>query len=140
MLMVSPMAFLSCGTDNEDSSESVMLFQRWVLDGYGSDGDVKEVEQNADEYDYYITLTADNTMKGKSRCNIIYGTFSCDGLSFKFTSFGGTKMGCFVEPAMSFYDNLPNVSRYVIDKDARLRLYYSDNEFFRFRTDSKVNK
>ena len=82
--------------------------------------------------DYYIRLNPDRTMNGQNLCNTIYGTFELDGQSFVFTSLGGTKVGCFEETASFFDENIRKVYRYLIDENARLRLYYAEREYFRF--------
>ena len=66
--------------------------------------------------------------------NTIYGTFELDGQSFVFTSLGGSKAGCFDDTALFFDENIRKVSGYLIDENARLRLYYSGSEYLRFRT------
>ena len=125
---------------NADSSVVIRpqkhLFGEWYLEGYGSVSDFRLVEQDEESPDYFITLTADSTMQGRSLCNTIYGKFECDGQSFRFTSFGGTKVGCQSEienPESSFFNTLPKVSRYSIGKDSQLRLYYADDRFCQFR-------
>ena len=46
----------------------------------------------------------------------------------------GTKVGCFEETTVFFDDHLPKVSWNLIDDNGRLRLYYSESEYLRFRT------
>ena len=136
VLLFSVMGVQSCSSDEEEIKGNATLFQKWVLDGYGSEADFRLAEQNEEDPDYFITLSADSTMQGRSLCNIIYGKFECDGQSFRFTSFGGTKMGCQSElenPESSFFNTLPKVSRYSIGKDSRLRLYYTEDRFCQFR-------
>lgn len=120
---------------NADSSVVIRprkyLFQRWYLTGYGSDDDFHEVSEKNHYYvNYCINLNYDGTMEGVSLCNTIYGTYSFDEHSFRFTTFGGTKVDC-EESAMPFYENLPKVSHYVLDEEGFLRLYYSDSEYLR---------
>ena len=110
------------------------LFDEWYLEGYGSDEDFQEMPEDSYYGDYYIRLNPDLTMRGKNLCNTINGTYELDGQSFRFTSFGGTKLGCFEEAASFFDENMRKVYRYLIDDKARLRLYYTDSEYFRFRT------
>ena len=122
-------------TLNTDSSVVIRprkyLYQRWYLTGYGSDDDFHEIPKENHYYeDYCINLNYDGTMEGNSLCNTIYGTYTFDEQSFRFTTFGGTKEDC-VEPAMPFCENLSKVSRYVLDEKGFLRLYYSDSEYLR---------
>ena len=126
--------FQSCSTDDQETSATPELFQTWLLDGYGNDSDFRQMAQSGEEYDYYITLAPGDTMEGRSRCNVIYGKYRCDGRSFVFTYISGTKVGCFEETTVFFDAHLPKVSRYKIDNNARLRLYYSESEYLRFRT------
>lgn len=109
------------------------LFDDWYLEGYGSNEYFQEIPEDSYYGDYHIRLNPDRTMSGQNLCNTIYGTFELDGQSFVFTSFGGTEVGCFEEAASFFNENIRKVNRYLIDENARLRLYYSESEYFRFR-------
>ena len=109
------------------------LFDDWCLEGYGSDGKFQEIPKDSCYY-YIICLSSDHAMSGTNLCNTIYGTFELDGQSFTFTSYGGSEVLCVGETAQFFDENMQKVYRYLIDENARLRLYYSESEYLRFRS------
>ena len=122
---------LFCGCSNSDDTTDSVLYNQWVLVSYGNESN--EVLKEANGYYYMITFHRDGTYSGIAYGNKMEGTYKCIWDSFKFID--GIITQLYVEgadPDRFFLKHLYDIYTYKIT-DTELRLYYSEDQYFKFR-------
>ena len=115
--------------DNQKSP--LTLYNQWVLVSYGNESN--EVLKEAKGYYYLISFHSDGTFSGKAYGNEIGGKFKCNGKNIQIAIGDMTKFDfeC-ADPDQFFLEHLSDVYTYTIT-DTELRLYYSEDQYFKFR-------
>ena len=134
----------SCSSDNDTSENSdisniespsmlsSLLYNTWVLVSYGNESN--EVLKEVKGYYYQITFRPDGTYSGKAYGNDMWGDFSLMASGIKISHPGITKVDWEgSDPDQLFLQHLSDVSTSSIT-DTELRLYYSKDQYFKFRT------
>ena len=112
-------------------SESLSLYGKWHLVGYGNESDFHNMEGKYIN-NMYFSFNEDGTMEGKVG-NELHGLFSIkDDGSFKFEELGGTKALPDDEDMVFVENNLRNVTAFKI-VDNSLRLLYSQDGYIELR-------
>ena len=117
--------------DNDENQADVTLLNTWVLVSYGNES--KEVLKEVEGYYYILTFNPNNTYSGWAYMNEIGGEYKCRGNKIEISYPDITKVyyeG--TDPDMFFMEHLHEVNTYQIS-DRELRLYYSKDQFFKFR-------
>ena len=115
--------------DNQKSP--LTLYNQWGLVSYGNESN--EVLKEAKGYYYLITFHSDGTYSGKAYGNEMVGTYECIGNHFKFIDGNITQLDVVgADPDKFFLEHLFDVCTYKIT-DTELRLYYSKDQYFKFR-------
>ena len=129
MLLMSSLAFMSCGSDDETEKEEnySALYGRWALLGYVSNGNFVSSNYNKS----YLSLQEDGIVNGEF-CNEFSGKYSfsrngefhiLDGITTQIWSTDSNLM--FME------EQLINIRSFEIEGN-NLRLYYSTNDYLKF--------
>jgi len=119
------------GCSSDDDDNYISLHNSWMLVSYGNESN--KVLKEAEGYYYIITFNPDNTYSGWAYMNEMGGEYKCRGNNIEISHPCLTKV--YYEGAdedMFFLEHLSDVSTYVIN-DRELRLYYSKDEYFKFR-------
>ena len=120
---------LSAGCSSEDQDSN--LYNSWILVSYGSESN--EVLKEAKGYFYQITFNPDGTYSGIAYGNEMGGQYKRTGNTI--IIFDGDITTVEVigsDPDRFFLKHLHDVSTYKISA-SELKLYYSKDEFFKFR-------
>ena len=129
MLLMSSLAVMSCGSDDETEKEEnySALYGRWALLGYVSNGNF--VSSNYDKS--YLSLQEDGVFIGQF-CNEFSGkySFSRDG-EFHFLDCFSTQVMSTDADIMFMEEQLINLRSFEIEGNI-LRLYYSTNDYLKF--------
>ena len=107
------------------------LYNKWVLVSYGNKSN--EVLKEAKGYYYLITFHPDGTYSGMAYGNEMGGEFKLNGKEIRINRVNITKFkweGS--DPDQFFLEHLTDVYTYTIT-DMELRLYYSKDQYFKFR-------
>ena len=144
VLLLMFVSLNSCSRDNDTSENSdisniespsmlsSLLYNTWVLVSYGDESN--EVLKEGKGYYYQITFRPDGTYSGKAYRNDMWGEFSLMASGIKISHPGITKVDWEgSDPDQFFLQHLSDVSTYSIT-DTELRLYYSKDQYFKFRT------
>ena len=144
VLLLMSISLNSCSRDNDTSENSdipnietpsllsSLLYNTWVLVSYGDESN--EVLKEGKGYYYQITFRPDGTYSGKAYGNDMWGEFSLMASGIKISHPGITKVDWEgSDPDQFFLQHLSDVSTYSIT-DTELRLYYSKDQYFKFRT------
>ena len=127
--MLAGLLMTGCSSDDEDSAS---LYNTWVLVSYGDESN--EVLKEVKGYYYQITFRPDGTYSGKAYGNDMWGDFSLMASGIKISHPGITKVDWEgSDPDKFFLQHLSDVSTSSIT-DTELRLYYSKDQYFKFRT------
>ena len=142
--MMLAIGISSCSSDNDTSENSdisniespsmlsSLLYNTWVLVSYGDESN--EVLKEEKGYYYQITFRPDGTYSGKAYGNDMWGEFSLMASGIKISHPEITKVDWEgSDPDKFFLQHLSDVSTYSIT-DMELRLYYSKDQYFKFRT------
>ena len=130
--MLAGLLMTGCSSDDEDSAS---LYNTWVLVSYGDESN--EVLKEEKGYYYQITFRPDGTYSGKAYGNDMWGEFSLMASGIKISHPGITKVDWEgSDPDQFFLQHLSDVSTSSIT-DTELRLYYSKDQYFKFRTKNK---
>ena len=129
MLLMSSLAFMSCGSDDETEKEEnySALYGRWALLGYVSNGNFVSNKYSGS----YLSLQENGIFNGEF-CNEFSGkySFSRDG-EFHILDCFSTKMYSTDADIMFMEDQLINIRSFEIEGNI-LRLYYSTNDYLKF--------
>jgi len=126
--MLAGLLMTGCSSDDEDSAS---LYNTWVLVSYGNESN--EVLKEVKGYYYQITFRPDGTYSGKAYGNDMWGEFSLMASGIQISHPGITKVDWEgSDPDKFFLQHLSDVSTYSIT-DTELRLYYSKDQYFKFR-------
>lgn len=130
LLLALMLGAMGCSSDEDDNMKS-SLCNSWMLVSYGNESN--EVLKEAEGYYYLITFNPDETYSGSAYGNDMGGRYKCKGN--KIQIYLGDITLIYLEgadPDKSFFEHLENVDTYTVS-DTELRLYYSKNEFLKFR-------
>lgn len=119
---------------NTDKESPFSLYNQWVLVSYGNESN--EVLKEAKGYYYLISFHSDGTYSGKAYKNEMGGEYTCKEKMIKISHPSITKMfweGA--DPDQFFLEHFSDVYTYTIT-DTELRLYYSEDQYFKFRIKS----
>ena len=123
------LTIISAGCSNDDDDFS--LYNTWILVSYGNESN--EVLKEANGYFYHITFNSDGTFSGQAYGNKMEGKYECIGNQIKFIDTNTTQIELEgSDPDMSFWEHWDDVYAYKISA-SQLRLYYSDDQYFKFR-------
>lgn len=119
--------------NNVSDPDVISLYNTWVLVSYGNEAD--EVLKEAKGYYYLITFHPDGTYSGKAYGNEMWGEYTLNGKRIQInraTAFI-TQLGVEgSDPDRFFLEHWADVYTYTIT-DSELRLYYSKDQYFKFR-------
>lgn len=117
--------------DSVEAIEPTFCDTKWVLVSYGNESN--EVMKESKGFFYLLIFDSDGTYTGSAYSNEIWGKYNCIGDKFEIYSLGGTKV--YDERADKdnfFLYHLEDVYTYSLT-DKELRLYYSEDQYFKFR-------
>lgn len=126
-VLLSLVMFVGCDNDDED----YRLYNTWILVSYINESD--EVQKEANGYYYQITFHPDGTYSGKAYGNDMWGEYKINGKEISINYLFITQL--YVEgsdPDKFFLKHLEKIYTYTIT-DMELRLYYSEDQYFKFR-------
>ena len=130
VLLFMCLAMNGCSS-NDENSISLLQNKTWILVSYGNESNENIKEANG--YYYLIYFHTDGTYSGQISCNTMGGEYSHKGNEIKITHPLMTQLGCEGEdPDKFFQSHLSDVYSYKVT-DMELRLYYSKDQFFKFR-------
>lgn len=116
-----------CSSDDQDPG----LCNTWILVSYGNESN--EVLKEAKGYFYKVTFNPGGTYSGIAYGNEMEGDYSRFGHTINISHPCRTKIYVVgSDPDYFFFDHLHDVSTYKISA-SELRLYYSEDEYFKFR-------
>ena len=133
------------GSQDQYQPNQGELCKAWQLIGYGSEGNfhmiAEEYRQKSDTFGYrfYLVFNSDGTITGRESINSIYGDYTCLGSQIKIGEVWTTLI---YDPKGSdeseaFLNHLRAAKSYGIKDSQRLRIYYSDNEFLYFESQTQ---
>ena len=129
MLLMSSLAFMSCGSDDETEKEEnySALYGKWALLGYVSNGNFVSNKYSGS----YLLLQEDGIFNGEF-CNEFSGkySFSRDG-EFQILDGYSTMVYSTDADIMFMEEQLINLRSFEIEGNI-LRLYYSTNDYLKF--------
>ena len=129
MLLMSSLAFMSCGSDDETEKEEnySALYGRWALLGYVSNGNFVSNKYSGS----YLSLQENGIFNGEF-CNEFSGkySFSRDG-EFHILDCFSTQVMSTDADIMFMEEQLINLRSFEIEGNI-LRLYYSPNDYLKF--------
>ena len=132
LLLAGAMFVVSCSDDDEVDP---LLLNEWVLVSYGNESN--EVLKEAKGYYYIMTFHSDGTYSGNIYGNKMGGEYSCNGNRITISN---PKRTLFqmegTDPDYFFLKHIDDVYSYKVT-NTELRLYYSDNQYFKFRINIK---
>ena len=134
LLIVAGALFVaSCSSDDDEVNP--LLLNEWVLVSYGNEPN--EVLKEARGYFYSITFHSDGTYSGRAYGNEMGGNYVYNGNGIKIID--GDITAIYLvgsDPDKFFSEHLHDVKTYTVSA-SELRLYYSDNQYFKFRINIK---
>ncbi len=132
LLLAGAMFVASCSDDDEVDP---LLLNEWVLVSYGNESN--EVLKEAKGYYYIMTFHSDGTYSGNIYGNKMGGEYSCNGNRITISNPKRTLAQMEgTDPDYFFLKHIDDVYSYKVT-NTELRLYYSDNQFFKFRINIK---
>ena len=126
-LLMMLLAVVSVGCSDDD--DYVPLCSTWVLVSYGNESN--EVLKEANGYYYEITFQSDGRFTGRAAGSRIEGEYSCS-VGHKMTIKLLFRVKSSIDEDQFFVEHLFQVNRFSM-ADRELRLYYSKDEYFKFR-------
>lgn len=121
---------------NTNATNSVSLYNSWVLVSYGNE--LNEVLKETKGYYYIITFNPDGTYSGKAYGNQMGGNFECKDSQINISHPEMTKVQWEgADEDKFFLEILSKVNNYIII-DRELRLYYSKDKYFKFRINNDL--
>ena len=131
LLFVSCLFMLSLFWACSDDAEKSKLYHDWVLVSYGNE--TNEVLKEAEGYIYTITFKSDGSFTGQAYGNKYFGDYKCKGNKIEINLhlieqayYVGTDQDYF------YINNIEKASSSAVT-DKELRLYYSADQYFKFR-------
>ena len=120
------------------------LCKAWQFIGYGSEGNfhmiAEEYRQKSDTFGYrfYLVFNSDGTFTGRESINSLFGEYTCTRSQIKIEGLGTTEIydAKGYDESMAFMNHLMAAKSYGIKDSQQLRIYYSDNEFLYFESQS----
>ena len=132
LLWISALLLMLAGCNSDNDLNESLLDHSWMLVSYGNESNTVLKEGNG--YYYTITFHSNGRYTGNAYGNQLGGEYKCClGNIIRLSPFDITKMyyeGS--DPDMFFLDNFCKVSTYAVN-DKELKLYYSKDEYFKFR-------
>ena len=132
LLLAGALFVVSCSDDDEVDP---LLLNEWVLVSYGNESN--EVLKEAKGYYYIMTFHSDGTYSGNIYGNKMGGEYSCNGNRITISNPKRTLAQMEgTDPDYFFLSHIDDVYSYKVT-NTELRLYYSDNQYFKFRINIK---
>ena len=124
--------------NNVSDPDVISLYNTWVLVSYGNEAD--EVLKEAKGYYYQITFHPDGTYSGKAYGNEMWGEYILGEYILYDKRIQINRATAFItqlgvegsDPDRFFLEHWADVYTYTTT-DSELRLYYSEDQYFRFR-------
>ena len=117
--------------EGDGVSKTMSLCNTWVLVSYGNESN--EVLKESKGYYYQITFHPDGTYSGLAYGNEMGGNYKCKGKEIQINLGDITQKDVVGSDSDQFYlEHLSDVSTYAVS-DTELRLYYSKDQYFKFR-------
>lgn len=130
LLLALMLGAVGCSSDDDEDNKAT-LCNTWVLVSYGNESN--EVLKEAEGYYYEITFLADNSYSGQAYYNKMWGEYNCSEKRITISRpFLTESLVEGFDPDKFFKEHLSDVSTYSVS-DTELRLYYSKDEYFKFR-------
>jgi hypothetical protein len=129
-IFAAMLLMVACSSD-DDSQDPTLLCKTWLLVSYGNESN--EVLKEANGYYHIMTFNLDGTYSVDTDLNKGGGRYTCNGNRITISSPKVTQIyweGS--DPDHFFLGHIDDVYSYVVT-NTELRLYYSDNEYFKFR-------
>ena len=127
-MLLSLGMFSACSSDD---ASFTTLNNKWVLVSYVNE--TGEVLKEANGYYYLIIFHPDGTYSGKAYGNEMGGKYKLNGKKIQINPSDITKIAVEgSDPDRFFLEHLADVYTYTIT-DMELRLYYSKDQYFKFR-------
>ena len=125
------LAGCSSSDDNDTNNESTLYKKTWKLVSYGNESNA--ILKEANGFEYIIVFLPDGTYTGWAYGNKMGGKYNCTGHQISLSHPIMTMLDYESSDPDEFYlTHLCDVSTYAIN-DRELRLYYSKDEYFKFR-------
>ena len=133
LMVAGAMLVASCSSDDDEVNP--LLLNEWVLVSYGNESN--EVLKEAKGYYYIMTFHSDGTYSGNIYGNKMGGEYSCNGHRITISNPKRTQAQMEgTDPDYFFLSHIDDVYSYKVT-NTELRLYYSDNQYFKFRINIK---
>ena len=133
-LLLLLMAGVAACSDEDGLQESIS--GRWKMIGYGNPNDWHQISRRLMRDNHFTVNFSDSKwFKGISMANSLEGPYKCKGSSLVYSEIMMTQLlyvGCFKTESEFFENHIIRANRIEVTDDHRLRLYYSDNDFFYF--------
>ena len=130
MGLLLALSYAGC-SDDDSSQDPTLLYKTWLLVSYGNESN--EVLKEAKGYYYIMTFKPDGTYSVNIDVNEGGGRYTCNGNRITISPPKVTQMYWEGSDSDEFFLNhIDDVYSYVVTS-TELRLYYSDNEYFKFR-------
>ena len=127
-MLLSLGLFFACSSDDDSFTT---LYNNWVLVSYVNE--TGEVLKEAKGYYYLITFHPDGTYSGKAYGNEMGGKYKLNGKKIQINPGDITKIAVEgSDPDRFFLEHLADVYTYALT-DTELWLYYSKDQYFKFR-------
>jgi heat shock protein HslJ len=137
LLWISTLLLLMAGCSNDDDLNESLLYNSWKLVSYGNESNT--VLKEAEGFEYIISFGPDGTFTGWAYGNQMGGKYKCTGNNISLGHFDITQVYYVdADPDEFFLVHLCDASTYVVN-DRELKLYYSKDEYFKFRKIEWVN-
>ena len=134
LLLVVAGAMLVASCSSDDDEVNPLLLNEWVLVSYGNESN--EVLKEAKGYYYIMTFHSDGTYSGNIYGNKMGGEYSCNGNRITISNPKRTLAQMEgTDPDYFFLKHIDDVYSYKVT-NTELRLYYSDNQYFKFRIEN----
>ena len=135
-LIAGVISMSSCSSEDDAEKREFppqnisLLHNSWKLVSYGNES--KSVSKEAEKFPYILTFDANGHIYGTAYGNSVYGGYGCKGSNILLT-YWTTKVDVEgSDPDKFFGSHIRDVYAYTATEE-ELRLYYSDDEYFKFR-------
>lgn len=126
-VLIAAFCISGCSKDEEVLS----LYKTWILVSYGNESN--EVLKEAEGYYYQITFRPDGTYSGRAYGNEMGGDYKCKGKEIQISHPCMTKFDYEgSDPDSFFHEHFADVYTYTVT-DMELKLFYSKDQYFKFR-------
>ena len=136
-LIAGVISMSSCSSEDDAEKREFppqnisLLFNSWKLVSYGNES--KSVSKEAEKFPYILTFDFYGHIYGTAYGNTVWGGFGCSKGSDIRLYLVSTKVDVVgADPDKFFDSHILDVYAYTATEE-ELRLYYSDDEYFKFR-------